>query len=893
MGDIVEFPYSQNTSTTPHYDNHNVDRNGNETTYNKDHDSYYINMDDGRAVRVNGIHKHNGGHSGGGGVGGYTFKDGSDNIKELSNSKMSINSYRSTSSINSNNRFPTMNGYANPIINGVHEERQITVVMEPGDTRFGFSVIGGVDEGFLPRVDNVARGSPSERCGLQLNDEITEVNGFNVERASHHEIIVQIHNSKKKIALTVKRTKNVLSNGSIHENGIDIPPPYNQPTTKTFGETSSGKSSVDGTDGATTGMMKFATRQPKATLNVNNTVAASVNRDSNVPSKFVNPAYERDEDDEFGSMDNLDEPMEDKPKSFNFSHFVTVMDSVKGKLPQPKQQEDFQTVQQLLNDPRFKSAIKMHNRMAKMQVERKTLNTKPVAIDSQFTASEVGVLLQNEENDPEATALGDILNKPELKEMLRAHDHIAKRECLNSFPEDAGGYEDDGSDPDDVDDFISGNDEQQVKIVRIDKTDEPLGATVCNEGDAVVISRIVKGGAAEKSGLLHEGDEILEINNNSVRGKDVNEVVELLSELEGTLTFVLVPGMVPHKETLRHEDILVMKALFDYEHGSDSYIPCEELGLSFMKGDLLEILNQNDPDWWQARFLEEKHHGLAGLVPSKQFQMQRELMKISVQGEDTEPITKEKKKCFCGRARRKGKKVPMNSKSAPLRENEILTYEDMIRIHPDPHKKRPIVLIGPPQVGRMEIRQKMISQFPSRFAAAVPHTTRTATSDEENGVDYNFVSRNAFEKSIAAAEFIEHGHFNGHYYGTSFSAVRKVVESGKTCVLNMHCQALPVLKTSNLLPHVIFITVPRIDQLNRLREYDENGEPFNPNVRLKKNELDELIEKARDMSRNYGHFFDKVLINNDLDGVFDEILDICNQLESEPQWVPSSWVRLS
>ena len=46
-------------------------------------------------------------------------------------------------------------------------------------------------------------------------------------------------------------------------------------------------------------------------------------------------------------------------------------------------------------------------------------------------------------------------------------------------------------------------------------------------------------------------------------------------------------------------------------------------------------------------------------------------------------------------------------------------------------------------------------------------------------------------------------------------------------------QALPVLKTSNLLPYVIFITVPRIDQLNRLREYDENGEPFNPNVRLK------------------------------------------------------------
>lgn len=107
-------------------------------------------------------------------------------------------------------------------------------------------------------------------------------------------------------------------------------------------------------------------------------------------------------------------------------------------------------------------------------------------------------------------------------------------------------------------------------------------------------------------GLLHEGDEILEINNNSVRGKDVNEVVELLSELEGTLTFVLVPGMNHHKDTLtlRHDDIIVMKALFDYDPSTDDYIPCEELGLSFMKGDVLEILNQNDPDWWQVSCLD-------------------------------------------------------------------------------------------------------------------------------------------------------------------------------------------------------------------------------------------------------------------------------------------------
>lgn len=46
--------------------------------------------------------------------------------------------------------------------------------------------------------------------------------------------------------------------------------------------------------------------------------------------------------------------------------------------------------------------------------------------------------------------------------------------------------------------------------------------------ESVVISRIVRGGAAERSGLLSEGDEILEINGIEIRGKDVNQVFDIL-----------------------------------------------------------------------------------------------------------------------------------------------------------------------------------------------------------------------------------------------------------------------------------------------------------------------------------------------------------------------------
>ncbi len=58
------------------------------------------------------------------------------------------------------------------------------------------------------------------------------------------------------------------------------------------------------------------------------------------------------------------------------------------------------------------------------------------------------------------------------------------------------------------------------------------GATVRNEGESVIVGRIVTGGAAEKSGLLHEGDEILEINGIDIRGKTVNEICDLMVSSE-------------------------------------------------------------------------------------------------------------------------------------------------------------------------------------------------------------------------------------------------------------------------------------------------------------------------------------------------------------------------
>jgi len=55
-------------------------------------------------------------------------------------------------------------------------------------------------------------------------------------------------------------------------------------------------------------------------------------------------------------------------------------------------------------------------------------------------------------------------------------------------------------------------------------------------------------------------------------------------------------------------------------------------------------------------------------------------------------------------------------------------------------------------------------------------------------------------------------------------------------------------------------------------------------------ELQMIIDKAREMETNHGHLFDFVIVNQDLDHAYDELLKEINRLEVEPQWVPTSWI---
>lgn len=66
------------------------------------------------------------------------------------------------------------------------------------------------------------------------------------------------------------------------------------------------------------------------------------------------------------------------------------------------------------------------------------------------------------------------------------------------------------------------------------------------------------------------------------------------------------------------------------------------------------------------------------------------------------------------------------------------------------------------------------------------------------------------------------------FSGTSLEAIRTVVNSGKICVLNLHAQSLKILRSSDLMPYVVFVAPPSLEKLRQKKI--KNGEAYKVRV---------------------------------------------------------------
>lgn len=263
--------------------------------------------------------------------------------------------------------------------------------------------------------------------------------------------------------------------------------------------------------------------------------------------------------------------------------------------------EDVTFLSELLQSKQLNALVQVHNKIVAKGKDEKFYpllsNAMQVTLEVLDLVSGVSVVSRDLEE------LIEVLQKPHFQAILCSHDAVAQKDYYPHLPDI----------PVDMDD-----EEETVKIVQLVKSDEPLGATIKTDEETgkIVIARVMHGGAADRSGLIHAGDEVIEVNSISVENKTPADVLSILRSSEGTITFKLVPSF--GKGGSRESKVRV-RALFNYSSSDDPYIPCKEAGLDFKKGDILHIVSQDDAYWWQAR-REGDRVMRAGLIPSRALQ---------------------------------------------------------------------------------------------------------------------------------------------------------------------------------------------------------------------------------------------------------------------------------
>ncbi|XP_023179419.1 MAGUK p55 subfamily member 7 isoform X4 [Drosophila hydei] len=506
----------------------------------------------------------------------------------------------------------------------------------------------------------------------------------------------------------------------------------------------------------------------------------------------------------------------------------------------------------LLESKELNALVNVHTKVAK--VGRDERLAPVLSTSSQVLYEVLEQLSQHCHLSDDCKEAFHLLQDSHVQHLLFAHDAIAQKDFYPHLPEV----------PIEMDE-----DEETIKIVQLVKSNEPLGATIKTDEETgkIIIARIMHGGAADRSGLIHVGDEVIEVNSINVEGKTPGDVLTILQNSEGTITFKLVPA---DTKGAQRESKVRVRAHFDYNPDVDPYIPCKEAGLAFQRGDVLHIVAQDDAYWWQAR-KDHERSARAGLIPSRALQ-ERRILHERTQRESND----------------------LDSKQNDDFDRELIaTYEEVAKLYPRPGVYRPVVLIGAPGVGRNELRRRLIARDPEKFRSPVPYTTRPMRTGEVPGREYIFVARDKMDADIEAGKFVEHGEYKGHLYGTSAESVKSIVNAGCVCVLSPHYQAIKTLRTAQLKPFLIHIKPPELSVLKATRTEARAKSTFDEaNARsFTDEEFEDMVKSAERIDFIYGHFFDVDIVNGELVNAFEQLVQHVQRLENEPLWAPSMWVQ--
>ncbi|XP_054642200.1 MAGUK p55 subfamily member 4-like [Dunckerocampus dactyliophorus] len=554
-------------------------------------------------------------------------------------------------------------------------------------------------------------------------------------------------------------------------------------------------------------------------------------------------------------------------------------------------------------------------------LEFRRLSPHPFLPHASGLAHEVQSVLQMVHiSSAEASELHGLLSCPHVKALLSCHDAVARADFEPVLPALPDGLPED---------------EEAMRIVCLVKNKQPLGATIRkDEGTGeIFIARVIRGGLADRSGLLHPGDLLLEVNGKPLSGLQPEQVIHILMKSQGTILFKVVPNASQLSSGTKP---VFMRAMVDYCPLQDSSIPCPDAGVAFSKGDLLEVVDRSDGQWWQARRLPSSA-SCTGLIPSAamlkgevelphmlrghgatccqpfdrisktSLLFQRMNFKTSTPQMRKKHILVDEAEwdipdgVYLGGFRRSfrlwrkmhSKRRRQSCASCSINRIALATpYEEVVLYRrPLQENQRLVILVGASGVGVNELRQRLVKLNPSTFQGPLPHTSRPIRAWEQTGREYHFVTKELFDYMVCNHRFVEYGEYKGHMYGTSVDAIDDVIKRGRVCIIDIEPHNVPPLRSKKLKPYVIFVKPPSMERLRQTRRNARIISSFKANRAFTKEDFVEMEEVSRQMEAKYKHLFDHMLVNDELMDTCLKLCSVIQQAQEEPQWIPVSWTQ--
>lgn len=175
-------------------------------------------------------------------------------------------------------------------------------------------------------------------------------------------------------------------------------------------------------------------------------------------------------------------------------------------------------------------------------------------------------------------------------------------------------------------------------------------------------------------------------------------------------------------------------------------------------------------------------------------------------------------------------------------------------------KKKLFVLSGSSGVGKGTVISGFLKRNPS-YSLSISCTTRKMRPGETEGVNYFYLTREEFEKSVQNGEFLEWAEFAQNLYGTKRAFVEKCLNNGKDLILEL--ETIGALKVKDQMPDavLIFIAPPSFEELeHRLRNRHTEDEET---IQKRLSEVRAEIERSKK--------YDYVIVNDEVDRAIAEL----------------------